>query len=81
MFLSVQTMLTCQSQIKVKSDSLPVRYIPDGLEFEDGSKLKADVIVFATGCRANMKYMVEDIFGADVAEQMGDFWTLDKKER
>lgn len=33
--------------IKVKSDSLPVRYTPDGLGFGDGSKLKADVVVFA----------------------------------
>jgi hypothetical protein len=41
--------------------------------------LKADVIVFATGFKGNMKYMVEDIFGPDIAEQMGDFWTLDKE--
>jgi hypothetical protein len=26
-----------------------------------------------------MKYMVEEIFGPDVAEKMGDFWTLDKE--
>ena len=26
-----------------------------------------------------MKYMVEEIFGPEVAEQMGDFWTLDKE--
>ncbi|KAE9363311.1 FAD/NAD(P)-binding domain-containing protein [Stipitochalara longipes BDJ] len=35
--------------IKVKSDSLPVRYVEDGLEFEDGERLPADVVVFATG--------------------------------
>lgn len=26
-----------------------------------------------------MKYMVEEIFGPEIAEQMGDFWTLDKE--
>ena len=37
------------------------------------------MIVFATGFKGNMKYMVEEIFGPEVAEQMGDFWTLDKE--
>lgn len=63
----------------MKSDSLPVRYTPDGLEFDDGSQLKADVIVFATGFKGNMRYMAEEIFGPEIAEQMGDFWTLDKE--
>jgi hypothetical protein len=72
-------MLTSGAQIKVKSNSLPVRYTPDGLEFEDGTKLKADVIVFATGFEGNMRYMVEEIFGPEIAEKMGDFWTLDKE--
>ena len=71
--------LTTRFQIKIKSNSLPVRYVPDGLEFEDGSKLKADVVVFATGFKCNMKYMAEEIFGPKIAEQMGDFWTLDKE--
>ena len=67
------------SQIKVKADSLPVRYVPGGLEFADGSRLRADVIVFATGFRGNMKYMAEEIFGPEIAEQMGDFFTLDEE--
>jgi len=66
-------------QIKVKSDSLPVRYTSDGLEFADGSHLKADVIVFATGFKSNMRYLVQDIFGLEIADQMGDFWNLDKE--
>lgn len=63
----------------MKSDSLPVGYTPDGLEFEDGTNLKADVVVFATGFKGNVKYLVEDIFGSEVAEQMGDYWTFDKE--
>ena len=64
-------------QIKVKSDDLPIRYTPDGLDFSDGSHLNADVIVFATGFKGNMRYMAEELFGSEIAEQMGDFWTLD----
>jgi len=26
-----------------------------------------------------MKYLVEEIFGPEIAEQMGDFWTLDRE--
>jgi hypothetical protein len=26
-----------------------------------------------------MKCLVEEIFGSEIAEQMGDFWTLDKE--
>jgi hypothetical protein len=26
-----------------------------------------------------MRYMVEEIFGPKIAEQMGDFWTVDKE--
>jgi hypothetical protein len=63
----------------MKSDSLPVRYTSDGLEFADGSHLKADVIVFATGFKSNMRYLVQDIFGQEIAGQMGDFWSLDKE--
>lgn len=37
------------------------------------------MIVFATGFKRNMKYMVEDIFGPDIANQMGDYFTLDRE--
>jgi hypothetical protein len=63
----------------MKSDSLPVRFTSDGLEFADGSHLKADVIVFATGFKSNMRYLAQDIFGQEIADQMGDFWNLDKE--
>lgn len=63
----------------MKSHALPVSYMKDGLQFDDGSVLKADVIVFATGFVHSMKSQVADLFGAEVAEQMGDFWSLDKE--
>ncbi|TVY81082.1 putative indole-3-pyruvate monooxygenase [Lachnellula suecica] len=65
--------------ITMKSDSVPIRYTRDGLEFADGSVLKADLIVFATGFVHNMKLQVKDLFGAEIAEQMGDYWGLDEE--
>jgi cation diffusion facilitator CzcD-associated flavoprotein CzcO len=64
--------------IKIQT-STPVGYTEKGILFDDGTELEADVIVFATGFEGNMKYLVRDIFGEDIAEQMGDFWGLDEE--
>lgn len=66
-------------QIKIKSNSLPARWAEDGLEFEDGSHLKADVVVFATGFVGNMRIQAEELFGKDVADQLEDFWGLNQE--
>lgn len=63
----------------MKTDALPTEYTEDGLDFGNGSHLKADVIVFATGFKGNMQYLVEEIFGPNIAEQMGPYWGLDKQ--
>ncbi|KAH6688097.1 dimethylaniline monooxygenase (N-oxide forming) [Leptodontidium sp. MPI-SDFR-AT-0119] len=65
--------------IKIKSDSLPSQYTTKGLEFDDGTHLKADIIVFATGFEGNMRYLVHEIFGDEVAESMGDYWGLNSE--
>ncbi|KAL1970059.1 hypothetical protein VTN77DRAFT_6464 [Rasamsonia byssochlamydoides] len=65
--------------IKIKSDALPVAYTEEGLLFSDGSHLKADVIVFATGFAGNMRDVVREIFGADVADGVEDFWGLNSE--
>ncbi len=64
-------------QIKMKSDSAIARYAEDGLVFEDGSKIEADVIIYATGFAGNMRNSVRDLFGEGVASQVEDFWGLD----
>jgi flavin-dependent dehydrogenase len=66
-------------QIKMKSDALPVGYTEDGLQFSDGSTLKADVIVFATGFTGNLRDIVRDVFGADVADKVEDYWGLNSE--
>ncbi|OQV09860.1 hypothetical protein CLAIMM_13940 [Cladophialophora immunda] len=63
--------------IKVKSGSLPTHYTPNGLAFEDGTELKADVIVFTTGFVQNMRQIAGGIVGPEVAGQLDDFWGVD----
>ncbi|KAH8652009.1 hypothetical protein BGZ61DRAFT_374837 [Ilyonectria robusta] len=63
--------------IKMKSDSLPIRFTGDGLECANGTFLRADVVVFATGFVGNLRLVVEDLFGPSVASQVDDFWGLD----
>lgn len=42
--------LVVEGKIKLKNDSVIKRYTKTGFEFEDGSTVDADVILFATGC-------------------------------
>jgi len=59
--------------------STPASYTENGLLCEDGTELNADVVVFATGFEGNMRYLVRDIFEEGIAEEMGDFWGLDRE--
>jgi hypothetical protein len=63
----------------VKSDANPTHYTPDGLAFDDGTELKAEVIVFATGFVGNMCEIVSTIVGSEIESQLGDFWGLDSE--
>jgi len=61
----------------MKSGAGIARYAEDGLIFEDGSKIEADVIIYATGFAGNMRNSVRDLFGDEVAGRVEDFWGLD----
>jgi hypothetical protein len=63
----------------MKSDSLPVSWTENGLLCSDGSHLKADVVVFATGFVCDLKLVVAELFGSEVAIQLEDFWGLDEE--
>ena len=63
----------------MKTDSMPVRYVEDGLICANGDHLKADVVVFATGFVGNMKIIVAELLGYDIASQIEDFWGLDEE--
>ncbi|OLN86014.1 putative indole-3-pyruvate monooxygenase YUCCA8 [Colletotrichum chlorophyti] len=51
----------------------------DGLTLANGTKLKADVVVLATGFHLNIT-TVEKIFGADVAKRLDRFGLLDDEQ-
>jgi putative flavoprotein involved in K+ transport len=49
--------------------------VPDGVVLEDGTKLKADLIVYATGY-GSMNGWAADLIGQDVADKVGKCWGL-----
>lgn len=71
--------LITSGKVKVKSDALPTSYYPNGLEFSDGSKLDADVIVFATGYKSDIRESAKRIIGAQVAENLEEFWQCNEE--
>jgi Pyridine nucleotide-disulphide oxidoreductase len=52
-------------------------FYEDGLEFEDGSRLETDVVVFATGFEGNMRYAAEKLVEPEVAKRLEDWWGVD----
>ena len=60
-------------QIKVKSGIPAVSYTTIGLRFADGQEVQADVIVFGTGWRNNLKQTVTETVGKDIGDQLDDY--------
>ncbi|KAI5366639.1 putative FAD/NAD(P)-binding domain superfamily [Septoria linicola] len=69
--------LIVDGTVDVKSDALPVAYTETGLLFDDGSRLDADVIAFATGYTSNFEASVRQIFGDKVGKKVRPFWGTD----
>jgi len=65
-------------EIKVKSGDKIERFVADGLKFESGEVLKADVIVFATGYQRDPRIQAATIVGNDVARSMRTSKGLDE---
>ena len=63
----------------MKSVSLPVKLVEDGLLFENSETLKAGVVVSATGFDNNLKNQVSGLFGKETANKMGDWWGFDEE--
>ncbi|KAK5680512.1 hypothetical protein LTS10_007442 [Elasticomyces elasticus] len=70
--------LIATGQVKVRS-ALPVSYTESGLLLSDGTKIDADVIVFATGYAGNMKTAAGQIFGEEIANTLQEFWQCDEE--
>ncbi|KAL2378319.1 hypothetical protein RJZ90_006075, partial [Blastomyces dermatitidis] len=68
-----------QGLIKVKSGTAISSYSKDGLMFDDGSELEADIIILATGFEMSFRPTVARILGADIAARVEEFWGLDEE--
>ncbi|MEM1306247.1 MAG: NAD(P)/FAD-dependent oxidoreductase, partial [Pseudomonadota bacterium] len=65
--------LICDGAIGLRSGVGIEALVSDGVLLADGSKLDADVVVYATGYRS-MNEFVADIVGRDVADRVGRCW-------
>jgi hypothetical protein len=65
-------------EIKVKSRDAIKRFVENGLEFESGQILDADVVVFATGYQQDPRIQAATIVGDEIAKSMRISRELDK---
>jgi thioredoxin reductase len=70
--------LIADRKILVKQGQEITSVLSNGLQFADGSTLDADEIVFATGYQ-NMRTQARQIFGDEVANQVGDVWGFNEE--
>jgi len=72
--------LIIDGKIKLKNDSPIERFTHNGLKFENGSELLADVVVFATGY-GDARDPIRKICGDDIGDKCKRIWGLnDEKE-
>ncbi len=67
--------LIIEGKIKLKTGTGIARVTENSVIFEDGSALKADVIVLATGYRP-LQDAVRALLGDDVADRVGPIWGI-----
>ncbi|TFK84340.1 FAD/NAD(P)-binding domain-containing protein [Polyporus arcularius HHB13444] len=70
--------LVIDGKIKLKNDSRIKRFTKTGFEFEDGSTVDADVVLFATGFDSP-KITLERILGKETTAQIKPVWGLDEE--
>ncbi|EJD04564.1 FAD/NAD-binding domain-containing protein [Fomitiporia mediterranea MF3/22] len=70
--------LIVDGKIKLKNDSQISRFSKHSIEFEDGSELPADVVIFATGY-GDPKQLVGELVGKDVADRVNQVWGLNNE--
>lgn len=70
--------LIAEGKIKLKNDSQIKEFTETGLLFGDGSRLPADVVVFATGY-SNVKEHIRNLCSDEVANRCSPIWGLNKE--
>lgn len=71
--------LIVDGKIKIKHGQEIEEVLPHGLRFADGTEVKADEIIFATGYQ-NMRTETRTIFGDEVADRVGNIWGFDQAD-
>ncbi|KAI0320568.1 FAD/NAD(P)-binding domain-containing protein [Amylostereum chailletii] len=70
--------LISDGKIKLKNDSPIKGFTKTGLEFENGSTVDADVVIFATGY-TNVREPIHKICEPDIADGVKTIWGLDEE--
>lgn len=68
-----------KGMISVKSGSNIMSFTKRGLQFDDGTELDADVVVFATGFQNDMRTRVAGIVGDGIAHGLSEFYGIDEE--
>jgi cation diffusion facilitator CzcD-associated flavoprotein CzcO len=70
--------LVAQGKIKIKQGVEIERFTTDGVVFTDGTSMRADIVVLATGYQ-NMRESARALLGDGVADRCGTVWGLDEE--
>ncbi|KAF8651407.1 hypothetical protein AX16_004800 [Volvariella volvacea WC 439] len=70
--------LIAEGKIKLKNDSQLSEFTENGIRFENGSELAADVVLFATGL-GDARETIRSICGDTVADQCDPIWGLNEE--
>jgi len=65
--------LIVEGKVKLLPHAAIERFVPEGLALKDGSRLRADLIVLATGYKGQ-EHLVRKLFGDEVAARVGPVW-------
>jgi putative flavoprotein involved in K+ transport len=69
--------LIADKKIRLLQHSEIEKFVPDGLQLMDGSSLTVNLVVLATGYKGP-DYIVNSLFGKDVADRVGPIWGFDR---
>ena len=70
--------LTVEAKIKLKNDAQIASFSESGIEFDNGSHLDADVVVFATGY-GDARDPYRAVLGDEVGDKLKPIWGLDSE--
>ncbi|TFK65980.1 FAD/NAD-P-binding domain-containing protein [Pluteus cervinus] len=70
--------LISSGDVKVKQGVEPTSFASSALIFRDGSRLDADIVIFATGYH-RMTQTMKKVFGEQAIDRTGEVWGLDEE--